>query len=800
VEDPAILAGRGVFVADVSPPGVLHAAVLPSPHPHARIESIDVSGALEVDGVVAVLTGADLPAHVGPAAGFCEEPVVQDALAADRVRYEGEGVAAVAAESRAAAEDACERIRVRYAPLPAVTDPFAALADDAPLLHDTLESNLVWSRRMAFGDVEGDFARADRVIRRRLRWHRMSAQAIETAGVVASWEPATRSMTVWSNALAANMMAPAFAAMLKVDTSRLRLVPCLAGGNFGSKITLGKNVCVAGALSKVTGRPVKYIDDRVEHVRAGDNTASDRYYDAELAVTDDGEFLSLSIDVVEDYGAYFNLGPVHHANAMATPTGPYRIGSLRYDVQAVLTNKTSQTGMRGAGSEPANFVLERLVDEAAVQLGIDRVELRRRNLIGADEFPYRTPHGNEYDSGDYERVLDLATADERVRAWFDEQSRARAVGRCIGIGIASCQERTTFTGTNFWLMYDQPSMPSTAAPETVHVSIDGTGHTFVTLAGAFVGTSPCTTAAQVLAEELGIDPDTIAFQYADSQAGIVGPGPGGSRTTVMLSGAVAGAAGVLRDKILRIAEHLLEIDRADLVLEDGVVSARGAQDRSLTLAGIAEVANLFPLDLPAGMESGLQATYRYDHPYVTAPSADRSDFGIFYGLVSHGCHVAVVEVDPETGVVTPLSYLAVNDSGTVLNPTLLEGQIRGGVVQGVGAALSEQYAYGPGGELLTRDYTEYVLPTVDIVPREFRVLHHETPSPFTQYGVKGGGEGGRLMAPAVIASAVEDALRPFGVRVDEAPITASRIVELIQESCDAPEAERDGRAVTTETT
>jgi CO/xanthine dehydrogenase Mo-binding subunit len=236
------------------------------------------------------------------------------------------------------------------------------------------------------------------------------------------------------------------------------------------------------------------------------------------------------------------------------------------------------------------------------------------------------------------------------------------------------------------------------------------------------------------------------------------------------------------------------------VLEDGGVSARGAQDRSLTLARIAEVANLFPLDLPEGMESGLQVTYRYDHPYVTAPSADRSDFGIFYGLVSHGCHVAVVEVDPETGVVTPLSYLAVNDSGTVLNPTLLEGQIRGGVLQGIGAALSEQYAYGPEGELLTRDYTEYLLPTVDVAPREFRVLHHETPSPFTQYGVKGGGEGGRLMAPAVIASAVEDALRPFGVRVDEAPITAGRIVELIHASRDAPEAERDGRAVATETT
>jgi CO/xanthine dehydrogenase Mo-binding subunit/aerobic-type carbon monoxide dehydrogenase small subunit (CoxS/CutS family) len=782
LEDPALLSGRGVYVADVNPPGLLHAAVLRSPHPHARIVSVDVSGALDVPGVAAVVTGEQLSSLVGPVAWFCDEPVVQDALAVGRVRYEGEAVAAVAAESRAAAEDACDRIRVEYEPLAALTDPFAALEEGAPLLHETLESNLVWSRSLTFGDVDGDFARADRVIRRRLRWHRMSAQAIETAGVVASWEPATKSMTVWSNALAANMMAGAFGEMLRVETNRLRLVPCLSGGNFGSKILLGKNVCVAGALTKLTGRPVKFVDDRLEHVQAADNTASDRFYDAELAVTDEGEFLSLKIDVLEDYGAYFNLGPVHHANALATPTGPYRIGSLRYEVRGVLTTKTGQTGMRGAGSEPANFVLERLVDAAAAELGIDRVELRRRNLIHRDEFPYRTPQGNEYDSGDYERVLDLAVTDGRVQEWLAEQARAREQGRHIGIGIASCQERTTFTGTNFWLLYDEPKVPATAAPETVHVAIDAAGNTFVTLAGAFVGTSPCTIAAQVLAEELGIDPGTIAFEFADSQAGLIGPGPGGSRTTVMLSGAVAGAAAQLREKILEIAAHRLEADSSDLVLEDGSVVVKGSPNVSLSIAEIAAMANLFALDLPEGMASGLHATYRYDHPYSTKPNADRTDLGVFYGIVGHGCHVAVVEVDPETGVVTPLSYLAVNDSGTVMNPTLLEGQIRGGVVQGIGAALSEQYVYGDAGELLTRDYTEYLLPSVDVVPPEFRVVHNETPSPFTTYGVKGGGEGGRMMAPAAIASAVEDALGPFGVSIDEAPITPSRIVELVEEA------------------
>jgi CO/xanthine dehydrogenase Mo-binding subunit len=330
-------------------------------------------------------------------------------------------------------------------------------------------------------------------------------------------------------------------------------------------------------------------------------------------------------------------------------------------------------------------------------------------------------------------------------------------------------------------MYDRPSAEAMGTGETVSVTIDATGSTFVTLAVGFAGTSSSTTAAQVLSTELGIDPDTIAFEYADSQRGIIGPGAGGSRTTVMLSGAVAGAAGVLKDKILRIAENLLEADRHDLVLGDGAVAVAGSPDRRVTLAEVAAQANLHTLDLPDGMTSGLQATYRYDHPYMTKPSSDRSDLGTFYGLVSHGCHVAVVEVDPELGDVRPLAYLAVNDSGTVMNPKLLEGQVMGGVLQGIGAALTEQYVYGDDGELLTRDYTSYLLPTIDLTPPEFRVLHHETPSPFTQYGVKGGGEGGRLMAPAAIAGAVEDALRTYGVRVDEAPITPMRIVELIQQ-------------------
>jgi len=779
LEDPAILTGQGVYVGDVVLPRMLHIAVLRSPYPHARIVSVDTSAARTVPGVVAVVTGRDLPALVGKVPQYCQEPISQDAIAIDKVRFEGESVAAVAALDRATAEDACERIRVDYEPLPSVVDPYAALAPDAPLLHDTLDSNLAWEKCLTFGDVDGDFAEADHVLHRTMRWHRMSAQAIETAGVVVNYESATGKMTVWSNANMTNMFAASFAQMLQVSTSRLNLIPCLSGGNFGSKLSLGKNMCIAAAFAKLTGRPTRYIDDRLEHVQAADNTACDRYYDCELAVRKDGTFVSLTIDVVDDQGAYFNMGPTSHGNAMATPTGPYRIRSLRYKVKAVLTNKVGQAVFRGAGAEPGNFILERLVDAAATELGIDRVEIRHRNFIRPSEFPYRTPQGNIYDSGDYGSVLALADGDERVQYWRRAQERARSEGRYVGIGLATCQERTTYVASEVWLLYDHPPVPVTTSPETVDVTIDAMGQAFVTLGGMFIGNSPQTIVAQMLAEELGLEAENIAFRFADSEMGVVSPGPGGSRSTVMLAGAVAGAARELKEKLFRIAEEALEAAYDDLVLEDGHVSVKGSPDHRIPVGTLAAMANLFALDLPPNMSSGLRSSYRYDHPFASKPSDDRSDLGAFYPIVSHGCHVAVVEVDIDTGIVTPLAYLAVNDCGTVVNPRLLDGQVRGGVVQGIGAALSEEYSYAESGAAETRDYMTYLIPTADLVPAEFRVVHHETPSPFTQYGVKGAGEGGRLVAPAAMASAIEDALRPLGVPIDELPMTPGRLLSLI---------------------
>ncbi|MCC6177650.1 MAG: xanthine dehydrogenase family protein [Chloroflexi bacterium] len=778
-EDPKILAGRGTYVDDVSLPGMLYAAVLRSPHAHARITRIDTSEALKVPGVVAVLTGQDAARYVDPMAAFCAEPVPQHAIAVEKVRFVGEAVAAVAATSRYAAEDACQRIEVEYDELPPLSDPFAAMQPGAPKLHDTLDSNIVFERTLSFGDVEGDFARADRVISRRLRWHRMSAQPIETAGAVASYDPFTGQMTVWSNTNMYSYIPWAFAQMLWIPNNRLKIVPCLVGGSFGSKHVLSKCFIVAGALSKATGRPVKFMEDRVDNLAANDNVGPDRFYDAELAVTNDGEMLSLRLQIVDDYGAYFQFAAGQHGNALSQPTGPYRIKSLEYGIKAVLTNKVQQGFFRGAGADPGNFAIERLVDAAADDLGIDRVELRRKNFIRPEEFPYKIPTGNVYDSGNYEGVLDKALASARLDEWRVKQEQLRQEGRYLGIGLASCQERSAYSATEWWFWYDKPPFPLTTTPESVKISFDAFGNVVATLGCPFWGNSPGTVVAQVIAEEFGIDPDQIVIDYADSQGGALSAGPGGSRLTVMLSGATHGASGRLKEKMAKIAAHLLEADASDIEFAEGKLAVRGAPDKALSIGDVALKAHMFKLDLPTDVESGLSATYTYDHPFAQKPSDDRKDLGAFYPIVSHACHIPIVEVDPETGQVSILEYVVVSDCGTVMNPRLLEGQIVGGVAQGIGAALLEQYVYDENGQLATSSFMDYLLPTSHDVPA-IRVTHQETPSPYTEFGVKGGGEGGRMVAPIAMASAVEDALRPLGVRIDELPMTPERIVDWIE--------------------
>jgi CO/xanthine dehydrogenase Mo-binding subunit len=478
-EDPKLLTGRAGYIGDVVVPGMLHAAVLRSPHAHARIRSIDASAARALPGVVCVLTGAEAMEHIGPMAAFCAEPVPQTAIATEKVRYPGEAVAVVAATDRYIAEDARALIEVDYEVLEPVVDPIAAMGPDAARVHDTLDSNVVFHRSLDFGDVEGDFARSATVVRRSGRWHRMCATPLETAGALASWDPYTGAMTVWSNSNFYNFLPWVFAGILGVPTNRLRLIPCTVGGSFGSKHLIMQVVAIAGALSKATGRPVRYLEDRFDNIAANDNTGPDRHYDAELAFSPEGEMLSLTLKIIDDYGAYFQFAHGQHGNAMAQPTGPYRIGSLRYDVACVLTNKVQQGFFRGAGADPGNFILERLVDAAAEELGIDGAELRRRNFIQPDEFPYKIPTGNVYDSGNYAAVLDRALEIADLKHWKAEQERLRAEGRYLGIGLASCQERTGYNASEWWFLYDNPPLPATSTPESVKLQVDAMGGVLV---------------------------------------------------------------------------------------------------------------------------------------------------------------------------------------------------------------------------------------------------------------------------------------------------------------------------------
>jgi CO/xanthine dehydrogenase Mo-binding subunit len=425
-----------------------------------------------------------------------------------------------------------------------------------------------------------------------------------------------------------------------------------------------------------------------------------------------------------------------------------------------------------------------MVDAAVDELGLDPVEFRRRNFIRPEDFPYKIPTGNLYDSGNYAAVLDEALRLLDYEGWRRKQAEYRKQGRYVGIGIATCQERSVFSATEFWMLNEQAGFALTSSPEGVSVKIDPLGKVVVSLNAPFWGNSPETVATMILAEQLKIDPADISIAYADTDHGLAGTGPGGSRYTVMVAGALVGAAGIIKEKLFRVAGHMLEASAGDLELRDGKVGVKGAPGLEKTIAEIAMHAHFFRLSMPDDptLTSGMDAAYTYDHPLTTLPSDDRSDLGIFYPIMGHMCHMPVVEVDVGTGQVRFLDYVAVHDCGTLVNPMTLAGHVRGGTAQGIGTALYEQYYYDADGQLLTANYADYLMPSVHELPENVRVGHVETPSPYTEYGIKGGGEGGRMGAPPAICSAIEDALRPLGVKVDALPITPRRLRTLIREA------------------
>ena len=698
VEDPKFLRGRGGYIGDMTLPGMLHAAVLRSPMPHARIVSIDTSAAETAPGVHAVITGARAAELTDPLPDFGPNPAAHTwrCLALNKVRYVGEGVAVVVADDRYLAEDALALIDVEYEAIPPVVDALDALAADAPLVHDDLGSNCAYERSFDFGDVDGDFARADVVVSDHLRWRRSGGQPLETVGAVADFDHANGSVQIHTNSLSFTSYLFMVAGALKVPTNRLDIVATPAGGSFGTKLFATKPAVIAGMCSRAVGRPVMYLEDRLDNMSNCDHHGSDRHYDVRLAMTREGVFTAIDIDTVDDYGAYIQFGVGHHGNALAQVVGPYTIGSVRYRVRAVLTNKNQQGAYRGFGSEVNNWMLEQLVERAARELGLDPVEIRRRNFIR--EFPHFIPTGNVYDSGDYDAVLDKTLELGRYEHWREVQAKAREEGRYIGIGVISAQERSVFSATEFWFWFDEPGAPVTSMPESVTLKVDATGSITATLYScAFWGNSPETMVAQLVAEEFDCDPHDVSIVYQGSRNGLPATGPGGSRTTVMLAGAVEGASSKIKAKALRAAAHLLEANADDLEWVDGGFQVKGVPEQRKSLGDIAIMLHLFKHSFDEDVESGLEESKVFDHPYTTMPSADRKDLGVFYPFMGHACHVPVVEVDVETGAVTILAYGAVHDCGTLVNPRSLAGHIVGGTAQGIGTALYEEFVYDADG-------------------------------------------------------------------------------------------------------
>lgn len=779
VEDPRYLVGRGGYIEDIELAGMLHAVTVNASHAHARIASIDTSAALQVPGVVAVLTGEDCKAHMGPCANFGPTTLPQYPLAVDKVRHWGEAVAAVVAETQYAAEDGAAAVRVEYEPLEPIVDPFKALEADSPLVHDDHGSNLAYERQFEFGEVDEAFAQAHLVVRDRLHWGRSSGQPLETTGAVASLDH-NGVLAISCNSVTFSFCAFLIATALKVPSNKLKLQPVPAGGSFGSKFFAHKVPTLAGFLALQTGRPVRYIEDRRDHLAGCDHHGCDRYYDVALAVDADGTLRGLDVDVVDDYGAFLQFGVGTHGNALSQVAGPYKMRHIRYHLRAVVTNKCQQGAYRGFGSEVHNWVLERMVDKAARELAIKPEEIRRRNFLDVDQFPYTSPTGNLYDSGNYPAVLDKALGLIDLEHWRAEKERARADGRHIGIGVATTQERSVFSSTEFWYWFDEPSFPITSSPESATVTIDPTGEVQVTLhSQAMWGNSPETMVSMVIGEEFGVDPHKVNVTYADTSSGRPGTGPGGSRYTVMSVGAVRGASRVLKEKLCRIAAKDLETAVEDIEFVDGAARVKGAPSRSKSIPELAATAYFFALNLPEGDRSGLEEGYTYDHPYTTLPNADRTDLGVFYPFMGHACHVVVIEIDPATGLIRFLDYAAVHDAGTVVNPPTLAGQVMGGTLQGIGTTLHEQYVYDDRGDLRTTSLWEYLIPRSTDAP-EMRVGHVETPSPYTEYGIKGGGEGGRMVAPSALSAAIDDVLADFGdARVTELPVTPWWIAERI---------------------
>ncbi|HEY1502905.1 MAG TPA: xanthine dehydrogenase family protein molybdopterin-binding subunit [Stellaceae bacterium] len=774
-EDRRFIAGAGRFVADLSVPGMVHVALVASPYPFARIRSIDTEKALALPGVISVLTGAELAAGTDATLPGVDAPKVKRwPLAHQFVRYPGEWVAAVVAESRALAEDAVELVDVDYEPLTPVTDPEAALLPESPAVHPDHGSNVLFHKKWVWGPVEEDFAAAAHKLSFRARWHRSSTVPIETFGVLAQWNPAQQLLDIW-----ASIQMPKFpdqlAKALRLPGNGVRVhFDVDVGGSYGVKRGL-KHSILAGFLAKKLGMPVRLMEDRLENMRGGDAQGPDRIFDMQVAFSGEGIIRSLKIRALDDCGAHAGRAPLQLGKPIGAICGPYRVNSVEYEAISVTTNKTPQEAVRGFGQSPTNFALETMVDRVAATLGMDRLAIRHANLIRADEFPYTIPSGSTYDSGDFQTVLEKALTAADYPALLAKRDAARRAGKFAGVGLACCLEPSG--GNSAFEPLFNPKNETTTWMEATTIKIDGAGAVVVSINTSSSGQGHESLAATVVGEVLEREPETIRVVHADSLAALPSNSPVGSRMAIMLGGAAAGAAKKLKETITAIGAHKLGVALDAAEYRDGAVISRADPSKKVSWEAIAEIAHRKFHELPPGIEPGLQAMHVLEVPTGgTLPGPDGRVQ--MYPCYAFEVHVVYAELDRVTGQVALGPYTIGHDCGVMINPDIVHGMTYGGIAHGIGAALYERFRYDESGQFLSGTFMDYLIPSAHEVP-DVAIVDHCTPSPLTAFGQKGSGEAGYLGAPAGISCAVNDALAPLGLNITELPMTPGVLGDLI---------------------
>jgi carbon-monoxide dehydrogenase large subunit len=759
VEDPRLIQGKATYTDDVRLPGMLHVAILRSPYAHARINGIDTAAAKAIAGVSAVLVGADVNAQCGLVPCGAPMPGMKapqhTVLAGERVYFVGHPVAVVVASDPYVAADAIDAIDVDYDPQPVVVDPEAALAPGAALTHPELGTNVCYTHELKGGDIDEAFRNADRIIKQRIVHQRLTPMPIEPRGVVASYHAGDAALTIWTSTQIPHLIRTLLPDMIGVPENKLRIIAPEVGGGFGAKLNVYAEEALCGHLAMRMNAPVKWIESRRDNAAATIH-GRDQIGEYEVAVKNDGTILGLKAKNIADLGSYLQL------NTPAIPTltglvlsGCYKIPAVRMELTAVLTHKMATDAYRGAGRPEATYLIERLMDLVANELGVDRLEIRRKHFPGPAEFPFKTICGLVYDSGNYNEALVKA---QKMADWdglLAERTTARAAGRLFGVGVSTYVEICAMgpskaMGIGGW--------------EWGSVRIDMSGKVTVITGATPHGQGQQTSFTQIAADRLGVPAEDIAVLYGDTAIAPYGRDTYGSRATAVGGTAIVMCIDKIVAKTTILAAHLLEAPVSDVTYADGRFSAAG-KDKSLDWKALAVEAYVAK-NLPKDFEPGIEASSFFEPPNFTFP---------------YGTHIVAVEVDRDTGAIAFKKYVAVDDCGPQINPLLVEGQVQGGIAQALGQVLFERTVYDENGQLLTGEFMDYAIPRAGDIP-EYELGSTETPSPSNPLGIKGVGEAGTIGAAPAVANAVMDALAPLGIRHLDLPLTPQKLWQAIHAS------------------